>query len=429
MRIRRGGVHGYTLVELMIAMALGLLVAAGMVSVFVSTSKAGSVQAHLARLQEEGRYAVGRIGEDLGMAGALYCSNSGGLATGRTWAYQDALRSPLSYVQAANLPLPDNTVTLAPAPTAPFALPASFFMRGYQCSTTACTPQVPATLAPAMGAGAGSRVPGADVLTVRYLKGRGWAVHAGDSNALAPFEVVPVAGDPPLAGFAAGDLALLADCSQSQIVPVTRAGTTFTPSTQFPGHVPAGVDMQTDARLFDFNRDFITVTYFLQLVADANPDAPSGHRLAALMRRVNGGAAQEIARGIERMDFLYGVENAEGGVLYLTAEQVDAGVDSAGTAIACPPQAPASTTATGCLWRAVKTVELHLLVNSGDVLPTLTAGELAYRYSCDGSTTCTGTAAVAAPPAPLTTRLANGLDKRMLRREFSSVISVRNYNP
>ena len=421
--------RGFTLVELMIALALGLLVAAGIVSVFVSTSKASSVQMRMARLQEEGRYAVGRVGEDLGMAGAQYCNNSGGLATARTWAYQDGLRSPLSYVQVANLPLPDNSVTLAPTPTAPFALPSSFFMRGYQCSSTVCTPNVPIAVAPAMGTAAGSRVRGADVLTVRYLAGRGWAVSASDANPLASFDVVPAAGDAPLGTFAAGDLALLADCAQAQIFAVTRAGSRFTPATQFSGFVPGGINAQTDARLFDFNRDFVTVTYYLKLMTDADPDAPPGQRVAALMRKVNGGGAQEIARGIERLDFLYGVENDQGGTLYLTADQVDAGVDAAGAAIACPTQAPASAATTGCLWRAVKTIELHLLVNSSDELPALTASELAYRYSCDGSATCTSTAAAAPPPLPLTTPLAHGLGKRMLRREFTSVISVRNYNP
>ncbi|MDE1899918.1 MAG: PilW family protein [Xanthomonadaceae bacterium] len=420
---------GFTLVELMIATALGLLLTAGIVSVFAATGKAGSVQMRMARLQEEARYAVGRIGEDLAMAGAQYCSNGGGLATARTWAYQDDLRSPLSYVPAADLQLPDNSVTLATAPTAPFALPSSFFMRGYQCSTTACRPDVPAAVAPAMGSGAGSRMRGADVLTVRYLSGRGWAVRADDASPLTPFDIVPSAGDPPLDTFAVGDLALLADCTQAQIFPVMRAGTRFTPETRFPGFVPVGVDTRSDLRLFDFNRDFVTVTYYLKLVADADPDAPSGHRVAALMRKVNGNAAQEIARGVERLDFLYGIENDQGGTLYLTADQVDAGVDAAGVAVACPPQPPASATTAGCLWRAVKTIELHLLVNSSDELPTLTAGELAYRYSCDGSITCTSDAAVAPPAAPLTAPLDNGLGKRLLRREFTSVVSVRNYNP
>jgi type IV pilus assembly protein PilW len=427
--IGRGPVDGFSLVELMIAMALGLLLTAGIVSVFAATGKASSVQMRMARLQEEARYAVGRMGEDLGMAGAQYCSNGGGLATARTWAYQDDLRSPLSYMPAADLRLPDNSVTLATAPTAPFALPSSFYMRGYQCSTTACRPDVPTAIAPAMGSGAGSRVRGADVLTVRYLGGRGWAVRADDASPLTPFDIVPSAGDPPLDTFAAGDLALLADCAQAQIFPVTRAGTRFTPETGFPGFRPAGVDTRSDVRLFDFNRDFVTVTYYLKLVADADPDAPSGHRVAALMRKVNGDAAQEIARGVERMDFVYGVENDEGGTLYLTADQVDAGVDAAGRAVACPPQPPASATTAGCLWRAVKTIELHLLVNSSDELPTLTAGELAFGYSCDGSATCTGAAVVAPPAAPLTAPLDNGLGRRLLRREFTSVFSVRNYNP
>lgn len=442
--ISRQRARGFTLVELMIAMALGLLVTAGIVSVFVSTSRAGNVQTQLARLQEEGRFAMAQIGSDLAMAGALYGSNTGGLAAQRTHGYMDGLRSPTAYVQFANLGLPDNPVTLTNAPDAPFALPSSLYVSGYECSTSACTPAVPAAVAPAMGIAGGDRVPGADVLTVRYVRGAGWSVVEGGSaqacsasNRLTALTIVPQAGDAPLSTFQAGDLALLTDGSSAQVFKVGRNGGVFTPASEFSGYAPSCVNPLTDARLYDFSRDFVTVTYYLQLVTDSDPDAPAGHLVSALMRKVNGAAAEEIARGIERLDFRYAVDNAEGGVLYLSAERVAAGSDAAGNTINCPvqPDFSAFTGATlaelqqGCLWRALRSIEVHVLVNNAALLPTLTGGELAYRYACDGSVSCTNTGAAQAPAAPLAARLSNGLDKRMLRREFVGLYSVRNYNP
>ena len=440
---RRDGGTGFTLVELMIALALGLLVTAGIISVFVATSKAGNVQTQMARLQEEGRYAMGQIGSDLSMAAGLYGANTGGLATQETYGYMDGLRSPTAYVQYARLGLPDNAVILANPPAAPYPLPSRIYVSGYECSTAACTPAVPIAVAPAMGTAAGNRVPGADVLTVRYVSGRGWSVVEGGSaqdcdatNNLTSLSIATQTGDAPLSSFQTGDLALLTDGSAAAVFKVTRAGGVFTPASDFPGYAPGCVDTQTDARLFNFTRDFTTVTYYLQLLADSDPDAPAGHRVAALMRKVNGGAAEEIARGVERLDFRYVIENASGGVSVLGAASVAAGSDGSGNAIACPvqPDLSAFTGATltelqqGCLWRALRAIEVHALVANATLLPTLSAGELAYRYSCDGSAACANTGAAQVPTA-LTTPLPNGLDKRMLRREFVGLYSVRNYNP
>ena len=435
--------RGFTLVELMIAVVLGLLVTAGIVSVFASTSHAGRVQTQMARLQEEGRFAIHQIGTDLSMAGGLYGANTGGLATHESYGFMDGLRSPTAYVQFAGLGLPDSNVVLANPPAAPYALPSRIYVEGYECGISACTPTLPAGSAPAMGNTAGNRVPGADVITLRYVSGRGWSVLDGAStqvcdavNQLTSINIVPQPGDSPLSSFQSGDLALLSDGSAAEVFKVTRTGGVFTPASDFPGYAPNCVNTQTDARLFNFSRDFTTVTYYLQLVADTDPDAPAGHLVAALMRKVKGGAAEEIARGVERLDFRYVVENADGGALVLGADAVSAGVDASGNAIRCPvqPDMSAFTGATltelqqGCLWRALRAIEVHMLVNNTVLLPTLAAGELAYRYSCDSSIACTNTGAAQAPVA-LTTPLPNGLDKRMLRREFVGLYSVRNYNP
>ena len=56
---------GLSLVELMIAMALGVLVSAGIMAVFRATADSRQAQEQLARLQEEGRFAITQIKNDL----------------------------------------------------------------------------------------------------------------------------------------------------------------------------------------------------------------------------------------------------------------------------------------------------------------------------------------------------------------------------
>ncbi len=59
--------RGFTLIEMMIAMTLGLLVSAAVVSVYIATSRNYAEDERYARMQENGRYALQVIAEDLTM--------------------------------------------------------------------------------------------------------------------------------------------------------------------------------------------------------------------------------------------------------------------------------------------------------------------------------------------------------------------------
>lgn len=60
---------GFTLVELLIAITLGLLLLAGLLGVFVSNKKAAQFTKEQSRVQEEGRFSVGYIRKFLHVAG------------------------------------------------------------------------------------------------------------------------------------------------------------------------------------------------------------------------------------------------------------------------------------------------------------------------------------------------------------------------
>ncbi|MEO8998342.1 MAG: PilW family protein [Rhodanobacter sp.] len=445
--------RGFTLIELMVAMVLGLLVAAGIVTVFASTSSSNKAQTQLARLQEEGRFAITRLSADLRMANGQYCTNSGGVAKpGSGGTYLDQLRTPKVYAKkligtaagATSGALSDVTTvwsagTYPAPPSAPYSMPSFLFMRGYDCTLTACTPLNPTTAGlPAMGSAIGNRVKGADVITVRYVNpSSGWAVGGAGNSVIATsssvgtinsIQLVQGKGEPLVSNFASGDLVMLADCSNAQIFPVLASSTgLLTPiinATDGFGtgsaNTPAAQQPQSAPRLFSVNRDFQTVTYYLKVVSVNNDGkAPL---TGALMRRVNGnamargGSEDELVRGVERLDFRYGVQDSTGGTAFLTAAQIDASTS-------CPPSELNAVTSAGCLWRGVKSIEVSVLMDGQVPLYTLAGNDTFYSYSADANTGLLAPSGHAIKPSD------QGFPDQKLRREFNALVAVRNYNP
>ncbi|MGH8147084.1 MAG: PilW family protein [Rhodanobacteraceae bacterium] len=441
---------GLSLIEMMIALVMALIVAAGIISVFESTSSSNKVQAQLATLQEEGRFAIHSLRNDLANANGGYCSNTGGNAqVTSSNLYLDALRSPTIYANAVatvNAVFADDTTALpGPNPDGPYALPAVIYMRGYECTATApCKPSLTALAVPngvpAMGTAVGDRVKGADVLTLRYLKpGSGWALVPSTSATGSYMETtggtttitlrpLTSAGEPPATTFT-GSLAMLADCSNAQVFAVSNAGGVLT-VTGANYAQPLDITEGAAPRVFDFDDDFQTVTYYLRVVC-ADGSSPCVHTTGELVRRFNG-KDQPLVRGVERLDFEYGIVDANGNTEYLDAEKVSTGVDAGGNSIPCPPgistnlQAgmPGNTPATGCLWRAVQTIQVHILMDGQTPLYTMTPAEMYYIYSPDGDTTPEKPSAHTIKP-----KTDQGFPQHLLRREFTTVVALRNFNP
>lgn len=62
-------IHGFSMVELMVAMVITLILMAGVSQIFLSSKKSYTIQDTLGRLQENGRYAMEVIATDLRRAG------------------------------------------------------------------------------------------------------------------------------------------------------------------------------------------------------------------------------------------------------------------------------------------------------------------------------------------------------------------------
>jgi len=431
--------RGFTLLEIMVALTLGLLLSIGILSLFGSTSRTNRLQNGLARLQENGRFATARIESDLRMTAAQYCSNMAGAGTKGVTPVLP-VRAPL--ITAENLALPDpgpaagdasigvfSSLDASDYPTEAFAtgtyaLSPRYFVQGYSCAVAGtCVPAGLPTGIPAEGTNPGDRVPGSDVLTIRYERGSGWPFVANPAGACATgstLTLIPQTGDDAPNFEPGNQLALVTDCVNSSVVPVASfAGNILTLGSVLPGATAACSNNSgsRDMRVFNFSKDFVTVTYYLALKEDDDPDARPNSPTAAkrvipvLVRRENG-ESQDLVQGVDQLAFRYGVQDPTGKINFLTAAEVNAG------AVACtdPPDGGV-VFEPGCLWRSVRTIEAHLLVNTVSEIMNLDDGSRQYHFL--------GTPYATTDSTALPSELLAG---SMLRREFIAHVSIRNYN-
>lgn len=68
--------QGFSLVEMMIAMVVGLMLLGGVITVFAGTKRSAQMNSAMALLQEHGRFAMNSIVSDVRMAGFQGCADS-----------------------------------------------------------------------------------------------------------------------------------------------------------------------------------------------------------------------------------------------------------------------------------------------------------------------------------------------------------------
>ncbi len=410
-RPRSGKSKGFSLVELMVALVLGLVLLEGVLVLLSQTNRVNAAQAALAALQENGRNALQSIGADLRRAGHLPCGSRG-----RPMIYADALPSHI-----AGAPSIANAPAGWPSGT-PYPLDRSIFISGNACAGARCVPALtPAQELPPIGLGAGERIPGTDVLTVRFLDGAGWAVQTSDAQNACDghaesmsLVLTKLPGDRLPAAFDPTHAALVADCSTSEIFKPVVRGNELQPARGSFG-VPACFATSAQTRVFDLDAQLQTVTYYLAMQPLGDR---SGHSAPALMRR-NNGLTRQLAAGIERLDFRYSLLDAAGAAHWLSAAQVDAA--EAGDAAPLRCAGPGAAGVHTCTWSDINAVDVAMLVNTiEDLPPEASSHAWDYRYSVDGD----------APRAPAAVMPVTGLPAgRMQRREFHSVVALRDMQP
>src|SRR5690606_34378197 len=182
---------GFSLIELMVAMVIGIIVLLGLVSLFTNSSILNKSQTGLATLQENGRYAITRLKDDIQQAGRKHCATMAmpttlitnwdqGYAM-TTWTVDQGVDFS-SHPSTNGLPLineielralsstnqlPDGSSITGQA----YPLDPRYFIQGHECSASSCTPALGGVGGDnesnlrVIGTSDGDRAAGTDVLT------------------------------------------------------------------------------------------------------------------------------------------------------------------------------------------------------------------------------------------------------------------------
>ena len=361
---------GFSLIELMVAMALGTFLLAGVIQIFISNKQSYRLQEGQSRVQENARYVLELLGRDVREAGYTGCRGLNKITT----------------VKVGNPPLPS------------FDLNSAVIGRWWDQSSSSWSVTIPATVT--------NVVAGTDVLTIQ--RGDSCGATITDNAASATMKVAW----PNSCGLKAGDATLVTDCSTAHMFKVTTApepspsslkqtvthgsnnNTATHLCTEYTNPYPAdnnglsscvaGAKIYTSppAQLLKF----ASYTYFIALGTNGLP---------SLFRLDNSSVVDypnnpvELVEGVENMQITYGI-----GVSGIASSY------AADTKFPTPPTAPAGATPND--WADVISARIDLLFESID--ENITIGDQSFIYNGATVTSSDG----------------------RIRRVFSTTITIRN---
>ena len=285
---------GLTLVELMIAMALGLVVVGGAVTVFSGTLRSAELGQSVAAMQAGGRFALDLMSSDLRAAGHRGCA-----ASDETELFVDA--------------------TLAGAAD----LLRGGSVGGARVVSAGWSPAAPAGFVAATGAGA--PVDGTDALFVQYAAAPGVALGASMTGPGDDLELAE-----PIAGLAADTLAVVSDCLSADVFEIdsvggTAAAPTLDPKEDLERAYARNPAFPESARVLPF----VGAIYY---VGDTGRTTSAGDPVRALYLQqwpYDAGAVApiELVEGVDQMQLRFGLGDGTGGVRQVRPD--DAAMDAA----------------------------------------------------------------------------------------------------
>jgi type IV pilus assembly protein PilW len=280
--IRRPAMRGMTLVELMVGLAIGLFLVAVMSTMYLGSRSTFVAQESGSRLQENGRFAMDTIANDLRMSGFRGCMPV--VPTGNSAA-------PLAIGAV------DNTLVT------PTDLRYNFGEPIWGSRSTGAG-WSPALTAPVNGLGA---VAAGDILLVRRPAGVAWALVGEMSDRGAALAITPTAN------FQRGDLLMVADCAGASMLQATNVGPGAAGSIQHlagaAGVVP-GVATGNLARTYANDARIWRMQTRIYYLADSARHTGETALWLSVSPAYDGEAqTSELVTGVERMAVTYGVDN------------------------------------------------------------------------------------------------------------------------
>lgn len=263
--LNKSNQRGLSLVEMMVAITIGLILIAGVGQIFVSSNQTYRVQNELARLQESGRFAMEFLSRDIRMADYWGCAKG------------------LSHV----------VNNLNPAGT------------GYNSAIHGFSGGLSGT----DGGGSNS-----DTIILRIANPTAFPVQSAGPQASANIQI---AANNPIVQ---GDILVITDCAGGDIFQVSNAnpgasgtlvhntGNTTNPGNYNPSNPGCpGANAHCLSHVYGSNAQIMqtqVISYFIQADA-ANNNTPT------LYRQIGTTAADPLAEGVENIQILYGEDTDE----------------------------------------------------------------------------------------------------------------------
>ncbi|AUZ86097.1 PilW family protein [Methylophaga nitratireducenticrescens] len=273
--------QGLSLVELMIAIVLGLILVAGVIELFVNNRQVYRVQDAQSRLQENGRYAIKILSQSIERAGYLGC------ATRSALNINNMLNTPNAYLWDITTPIEGQEATGADAWT------------------------------PAKDASITNPVSGSDILTIRTIEPPELRVVSHPTTSPPGSADITVNSGH---GLETGDIVLAHDCVAGAVFEITSAATADGILKHEQGGGTANTPGNTTAALgYDFGAGWVNKISTNSFFISNNPN-----NVPSLYRKTANDPVVELVEGIESIQLRYGVDTTGNGSTdtYQTANQV-----------------------------------------------------------------------------------------------------------
>lgn len=287
---------GFSLIELMVAMVIGLILIAGVMQIFLGNRQAQRIEQSVSRIEENGRIAMDLISQDMRAAGFYGCSRT---LTGEITASGQTIFSIKAAPATFTVPVSNDFLTNS--------------VRGFQRDSGGVWSPV---LTTDLNSGSiTSARKSSDLVAIYY--GQPTAAKL-TGNIFATMDVVATSNGTSISQ---NSQVLVGNCAATDLITVTNspaAGTTITLQHAASGNTSSSLTATaaqpygTDSKI----SQFIEHVYF---VKDSGRKSPLGQTIYSLYRRDNGAAPQELVEGIEFLHILYGEQLTGGNIRYVPA--------------------------------------------------------------------------------------------------------------
>ncbi len=312
---------GFSLIELMLALGLGVVVTAGIIQLFVGNSETYKLLNGQARMQEGGRFALDFISRSARTAGYIGCDPDADKvynSLNGNWnqVFEFDITQPIQAFHGINNgnALADWTPSLTPLPRNTGAgTSVNTAVTGNGVDVTTLKPQT-------------------DILVLRHVEIPG----ARTASIVQP-GASPVVQDAANLNFGVNDFVLISNCEQAalfKITAITVAGTNATLTRGTGGGIfdnDAGANLSEQGIPYgEANNGQGTsvgrVLSDIYFIAQGTGTNNRGDTPWSLWRKVASDAPVELVEGIEDLQVLFGIDNTNNNIAaanrYVTFDQV-----------------------------------------------------------------------------------------------------------